>query len=1089
MSPLQLWIQDAGAGQVALLINPPTGLTVTGTTTTTVSLSWTAPAAGFYPISFYNIYRNGVNIGMASGLTFTDSGLNPDTSYLYSVQAIDTHGNHSTLDGPVTGTTQIAPPVWGSLPVIDFSQGTFSTFNLAPYCLDPQGLPLTFSLATSSLPPGVTLAANGLLSYNGTSPDASTSGVSFSASNGTASATSSQTTVEITGAVGDWISRMTGAQVAISFSNPTDTTNNIQALGETNAPAFDSTVFPFGQTGSAKFVAAPGDSTQSGTLKLQWFGSNWTTGFFEPGQIFWSSFRMRVSAEAAYQLCPVKYLQGVPQGAKSTIIGSYVPQPPGGSGSESSHTSFNQVLENSLGNNAVYGYTDNNEGFPSWETTGIPFLNAGDYADQPEIDNSVAGTSTPDSVYSQVSAGGATDPDTGSAFTSEQIQVARAGGNYYSQSDSVYAFGVGHPLSGMMRFETDVFMTFVFRTHIGSWGSPNTEQTWWAARDGQAPVCLYHTTTMQLDQYPPSSGVLGYNAQYLTTYWTDRFQGGVSVASRSNASLAACTKVFPGLGSAYGAGTLAWDGSHFTWAEAGGSVGTRVGFNSWKLKAAVFNGTRAVPSASFNVTASIDVNGVFHVTVGTGIFPFMSTNFADAQGNTKYIAYQLTTQGGDISTWQLDAPPYNGVADYPVSSQTFSMTGDGDQYCFGKYLTVIVTNWTALAALGVASDTITLQQGRLAANTWFSEYLLFANDVPIKTTAYTDAGVKLGPTGGYTPALPGASALSTFLAGMSSNTWSPRNDAGGGFVMTGMNAALIGDTDPGDGASIVEYAGAAVWDPLHNLIQFAGQTHSGVPNYYSNMITYTDSTNSWANNPAGPPVPTGTVSHAYYLRGLNPTNGDYFWHEYQDNGVFQLPYGGSWTAVPSDPSGPHTQIPGSAWLPGAFSGQGGIVWGSALAINIYNPATQAWFQCNTAGLGLSGSDYAGVYDPASGNVYICGGATTDNIKVTPAGVCTRMANLPVVVGSPASGQDCGMALDGYVNASGVKRPPIIVWPGNGMWEYNSATDTWTSMGIVPPAQVSLNGSFCCIIPPYDGIMFLSTDNYINPYYWFFKRGS
>lgn len=81
----------------------PTGLSVTGTTDTSVSLAWTAPT-GTGTTSGYRVYRDGVQIGTPSVTTFTDSGLVSGRSYSYAVSAI-TNGTETATTAAVVGTT------------------------------------------------------------------------------------------------------------------------------------------------------------------------------------------------------------------------------------------------------------------------------------------------------------------------------------------------------------------------------------------------------------------------------------------------------------------------------------------------------------------------------------------------------------------------------------------------------------------------------------------------------------------------------------------------------------------------------------------------------------------------------------------------------------------------------------------------------------------------------------------------------------------------------------------------------------------------------------------------------------------------
>ncbi|WP_127529929.1 family 14 glycosylhydrolase [Paenibacillus kobensis] len=90
----------------------PTGLTSTGKTDTTVSLSWTASTdnTGGSGLAGYDVYRNG-NL-VKSGVTaasYTDTGLSPATSYSYTVRAKDIAGNVSAGSSAISVTTNTAP--------------------------------------------------------------------------------------------------------------------------------------------------------------------------------------------------------------------------------------------------------------------------------------------------------------------------------------------------------------------------------------------------------------------------------------------------------------------------------------------------------------------------------------------------------------------------------------------------------------------------------------------------------------------------------------------------------------------------------------------------------------------------------------------------------------------------------------------------------------------------------------------------------------------------------------------------------------------------------------------------------------------
>jgi hypothetical protein len=83
----------------------PTGLTVGATTSSSVSLSWTA-ATDNVAVTAYQVFRNGAIIGTTSTPAFTDTSLSAATAYTYTVRARDAAGNVSAASASVTATTQ-----------------------------------------------------------------------------------------------------------------------------------------------------------------------------------------------------------------------------------------------------------------------------------------------------------------------------------------------------------------------------------------------------------------------------------------------------------------------------------------------------------------------------------------------------------------------------------------------------------------------------------------------------------------------------------------------------------------------------------------------------------------------------------------------------------------------------------------------------------------------------------------------------------------------------------------------------------------------------------------------------------------------
>ncbi len=79
----------------------PTGLTVTGTTASSVSLSWTAPSG---TVSGYDVFENGSQVAQVTSTSDTVTGLAASTTYSFTVTAFNSVGS-SPQSGAVSATT------------------------------------------------------------------------------------------------------------------------------------------------------------------------------------------------------------------------------------------------------------------------------------------------------------------------------------------------------------------------------------------------------------------------------------------------------------------------------------------------------------------------------------------------------------------------------------------------------------------------------------------------------------------------------------------------------------------------------------------------------------------------------------------------------------------------------------------------------------------------------------------------------------------------------------------------------------------------------------------------------------------------
>ena len=106
------WVHLPAPYENSVPPSAPSGLAATATSSSSVSLSWTA-SADSVGVAGYNILRNGTKVGTSTTTSYTDNGLASNTTYAYTVTAFDAAGNVSPASNSVTVTTPATttPPV------------------------------------------------------------------------------------------------------------------------------------------------------------------------------------------------------------------------------------------------------------------------------------------------------------------------------------------------------------------------------------------------------------------------------------------------------------------------------------------------------------------------------------------------------------------------------------------------------------------------------------------------------------------------------------------------------------------------------------------------------------------------------------------------------------------------------------------------------------------------------------------------------------------------------------------------------------------------------------------------------------------
>lgn len=120
----------------------PQNVAVAWRSQTSVSLSW-GRSIDNVAVTGYRIYRDGVEAGTSATTNWTDTGLLPDTTYLYQVAAYDAAGNSSANSSPllrVKTTWDATPPTLTVLTPHDLYYTTNSVVAVAGTASDMSGL-------------------------------------------------------------------------------------------------------------------------------------------------------------------------------------------------------------------------------------------------------------------------------------------------------------------------------------------------------------------------------------------------------------------------------------------------------------------------------------------------------------------------------------------------------------------------------------------------------------------------------------------------------------------------------------------------------------------------------------------------------------------------------------------------------------------------------------------------------------------------------------------------------------------------------------------------------------------------------------
>ena len=220
----------------------PTGLTVTGTTSSSVSLSWTAPSgtvSGYYVYEVteeFGVIISQTQVGSVTGTTATVSGLSAKTSYIFDVAAWNAGGTGSysaTVSATTSSTSKPAAPT--GLTVTGTTSSSVSLSWTAPsgtvtgyYVYENGGsTSVATSTTTSVTVTGLTASTNytfTVAAYNSAGTGTQSSSVSATTSAGGGTKPAAPTNLTVTGT--------TSSSVSLSWTAPSGTVTGYYVYDE-----------------------------------------------------------------------------------------------------------------------------------------------------------------------------------------------------------------------------------------------------------------------------------------------------------------------------------------------------------------------------------------------------------------------------------------------------------------------------------------------------------------------------------------------------------------------------------------------------------------------------------------------------------------------------------------------------------------------------------------------------------------------------------------------------------------------------------------------------------------------------------------
>jgi hypothetical protein len=233
---------------------------------------------------------------------------------------------------------------------------------------------------------------------------------------------------------------------------------------------------------------------------------------------------------------------------------------------------------------------------------------------------------------------------------------------------------------------------------------------------------------------------------------------------------------------------------------------------------------------------------------------------------------------------------------------------------------------------------------------------------------------------------------------------------------------------------ILEYTGAAAWDPTSQQVLFVGQGHYSALRF----IAYDAATNAWKQRPTppwwkgDPETGKGPIGHAYYNNTIDPSRGIFYMHQSATRLVHRYDVArDEWTTLP--------EIKGATTGHGTaiayFPERRGLVRVHGGAVHFFSEAKGEWTKLADR-LPMGPYHHVAQYSAPHKVVLFGGGNNSKALyRLDAAGKITPLKPAPVEIG---------------INTAVVSSDPgsgevLVLHKDDRLWSCNPVADTWTEL--------------------------------------------